>query len=934
MSLADRIYRLLLLAYPRQFRRRYGDGMAELFRARRVRARHAGGPRAQLRIWTETLWDLFTTAPPERLESWRSQQLRARRSQLSRSRTRHRDKLGTRPFRIVMRRRESLVDAILQDLKQSIRRLARSPGFTAMALLIIGLGIGANTAMFSIVDGILFRPQPWERSDELVWVYQDSDDGEPSSSSYPAFRDMAGHTDVFAGTAALIPGRPTRLITEAGDAQQVTVTYATSGLFPVLGLRTSRGQWLDPVADEPGSEPVGVVSYGTWQRQFSGDPGIVGRSVRLGGASVTIIGVGPEGYAGEMPGIDTALWLSISASGPVGGSYYWNTLERREDHWFQVIGRLRAGITMGQAQSAMNLLSQRLATEFPRLNAGRDITLYSAAQVRVHPEQDAMLYPVAGVLMSVVGLVLLIACGNLANLLLARASTRGREVAVRMAMGATRWQLVRHLLTESVVLAVIGGCVGLLFAAWAGRALAATELSLPVPVTLEITLDLRLLAFAIGLSALTGIVFGLAPALRASRPDLVPSLKDGDEAVISGVPRGHGGRWLSLRNALVVVQVAISLVLLVGAGLLIRSLVNAQTVDLGFDAEGLAVLQADAAEAGYDAAASERLFRELRDRIAGLPGVEEASLTTRLPVSPSGGSSTLEIEGYEPPTGTGHVEVIFAHVDPDYFKVLRVPLLQGRAFTLDDRADTERIAVVNEAFATSFWGTPDAVGKRYRHQGYPESWVRIVGVVGNAKVRTPDEQPTPIFFRPLAQGSAASRLFVVARTLGEPAAAVGMMRMELRDIDADVPVYQAGTMEDHVSSALALPRAAAGMLGLFGGLALLLASLGLYAVVAFAVSRRTAEIGIRIALGASGGTVIGMLVKEMMLVVGAGVVLGLGLSFLAAPVLESLLFNVPATDPVTFAGVAVFLALVAAFAAYLPARRAANTDPMKALRFE
>jgi len=790
---------------------------------------------------------------------------------------------------------------MMQDLKQSLRRLALSPGFTLMALLILGLGIGANVAMFSIVDAMLFRPMPWERPDELVWVYQDSDDGEPSSSSYPAFRDMADHTEVFEGVAALIPGRSARMITESGDAQQVTVTYATSGLFPVLGLRASRGQWLDPVADEPGSEPVGVVSHQAWQRLLGADPDVVGRSVRLGGASVTIVGVGPADYAGEVPGVDAALWLSISASGPVGGSYYWNTLERRDDHWFQVIGRLRAGIDANQAQSAMDLLAQRLASEFPQYNEGRDITVFSAAQVRVHPEEDARLYPVAGVLMSVVGLVLLIACGNLANLLLARASTRGREVAVRMALGATRWQLVRHLLTESIVLALTGGCVGLLFAAWAGRALAASELSLPLPLTLEITLDLRLLAFAFGLSTLTGIVFGLAPALRASRPDLVPSLKDGDEAVIPGVLRGRGWRWLSLRNALVVVQVAVSLVLLVGAGLLIRSLLNAQTVSLGFNATGLAVLQADAAEAGYDEAASERLFRELRDRIAGLPGIDGASLTTRLPVSPSGGSSTLEIEGYEPPTGTGHVEVTFAYVDPDYFNVLRVPLLEGRAFTANDRADTERVAVVNEAFAASFWGTSDVVGRRYRHQG---------------------------------QGSGASRLFVVARTAGAPAAAVGMMRAELRDIDAEVPVYQAGTMDDHVSSALALPRAAASMLGLFGGLALLLASLGLYAVVTFAVSRRTAEIGVRIALGASGAAVIGMLVKEMMVVVGAGVVLGLGLSFLAAPVLESLLFNVPANDPVTFAGVAVFLALVAAIASYLPARRAANTDPMKALRFE
>jgi len=712
------------------------------------------------------------------------------------------------------------------------------------------------------------------------------------------------------------------------------VSYVTSGLFPVLGLSPSRGRWLEPVADQPGSEPVGVVSYRAWQTRFGGDPAIVGRMVRLSGSSVTIVGVGPEGYRGEMPGIDIDFWLSISAAGPVGGKFYWSTLERREDHWFQVMGRLRQGITVSQAQAAMDILAERLATEFPQLNKGRDITVFPAAQVRVHPEQDAFLYPTAGVLMGVVGLVLLIACGDLANLLLARASARGREVAVRMALGATRGRLVRHLMTESVVLAVTGGLVGLLFAAWAGRVLAANQPPLPIPVSIEIHLDMRMMVFALGLSIVTGVVFGLAPALTASRSDLVSSLKDADESAPFALGRNRRRPWLGVRNVLLASQVAVSLVLLVGAGLTIRSLVNARTVDLGFDDESLAVLQADAGEAGYEGDSAGRLFQELGERVAGLPGVEQVALTTRLPVTTSGGSSTLEIDGYAPPTGTGHVEVIFAYVDTDYFGTLRIPLLHGRVFTDTDREGTDRVAIVNEAFAKSFWGISDAVGRRYRHQGYPDSWVRIIGVVGDAKVRTPGESPTPIFFRPLGQRSGISRLFVVARTAGEPAAAVGMMRGELRAIDTAVPVYQAGTMDDHVYVSLAVPRAVAGMLGLFGGLALLLASVGLYAVVAFAVSRRTGEMGIRIALGASGGQVVTMIVKEMMVVVGVGVAFGVGLSILSAQVLENLLFNVPAADPLTLFVVATFLALVAAAAAFIPALRAGRTDPLKALRSE
>lgn len=922
MSLSERVYRILLLAYPRRFRRHYGEGMTELFCTRLVRARSDGGLRAGARFWAEILEDLAATAARERLEKWRERRAGAP----------HMGELGY--SRIVMRRRESFVGSFTQDVRHSLRRLAQAPGFTAMALLIIGLGIGANVAMFSLVDGLLFRPQPWERPDELVWIYQDSDEGEPSSSSYPAFREMAAHSEVFSGAAAFIPGRSARQITDSGDAQQVTVTYATSGLFPTLGIRTPLGRWLEPAEDAPGALLAGVVSYQAWQTRLGGDPEIVGSSVRLGAESVTIVGVGPEGYRGEMPGIATDFWLSISASGPVGGSYYWNTLERREDHWFQVIARLQPGVTPSLAQAAMDLLEQRLASEYPQLNEGRSITVFPASQVRVHPEQDATLFPTGGALMAIVGLVLLIACGNLANLLLARASTRGLEVAMRLALGATRGRLLRYLLTESVVLAIAGGGVGFVFAVSAGRVLAASQPPLPLPIDLAIRLDLRMLAFAMGLSVATGIVFGLAPALRATRLDLVPSLKEGDDAISPGGLRSRHWRWLELRNVLVVAQVAVSLVLLIAAGLLIRSLVNAQTVDLGFESDHLAVLQADASEAGHEGEASDLLFRELRDRVAGLPGIEGAALTTRLPVTPAGGSSTLEIEGYAPPTGTGHVEVMFAYVDAGYFDTLGVPVLSGRAFSEADGLESERVAVVNEAFARSFWGTTDAVGRRYRHQGYPDSWVRIVGIVGDVKVQTPAEAPTPIFFRPLGQAAAVPRLFLVARSVSDSAAAVAMMRRELRSIDADVPVYQAGTMAAHVSDALTLPRAAAGTLGLFGALALLLASLGLYSVVAIAVSKRTAEIGIRIALGASGNDVVAMIVREMMAVVVVGVIFGVGLSLLAAPVLESFLFNVPATDPLTFAAVVVVLAAVAALAAYLPARYAAHADPMKALRFE
>jgi macrolide transport system ATP-binding/permease protein len=768
---------------------------------------------------------------------------------------------------------------------------------------------------------------PWDRPEELVWIYQDSDDGKPSSNSYPAYRDIADHSDVFSGVTAMINARSARYLTDAGESQQVTVSYVTSGYMQVLGLMPLRGRWFERLHDVPGGEPVAVLSFRSWQKLFGGAADILGEPVRLNGATVTVIGVGPEGYTGVLPGVDNDFWLSISSAGPVGGDFYWSTLERRQDHWFLAIGRLQTGVSALQAQAAMNVLAQRLANDYPDLNSNRDITVFPVSAVRQHPDGDAALFAGGALLMGVVGMVLLIACGNLANLLLARASTRGREVAIRLAVGSTRGRLVRHLLTESVLLSTAGGLVGLFVAYAAGRLLVANQPPLPLPVTLEVNLDIRVLSFSLCLSVLTGVVFGLAPAMRASRPDLVPSLKDANEAFNIGRRPHRCLRWLGLRNLLVMIQVAVSIVLLVAAGLLVRSLVNVQNVDLGYVADRIAVLQADVREAGYEGDAGSQVFAELRRQVEGLPGVEAVGMTTRLPTSASGGSSTLEIEDYQPATGTGEVEVIYGYIDPDYLRTFQVPMLYGRGFAESDRIDTESVALINEAFALRYFGTADAVGRRYRHQGYPDSWVRVVGIVGDFKVRTPEEQPTPMFFRPLAQYSGIPRLYLVARTAGDPSETVAMMRRELRLIDNDVPVYQAGTMEDHLAQAVALHRAAASMLGIFGGLALLLASMGLYAVVAFVVSRRSAEMAIRIALGASGGMVFWMIVKEMMAVVGVGVVLGLGLSWFAAPVLESLLFNIAPTDPLTFALVAALLALVALVATWLPARRAARADP-------
>ncbi len=932
-SFEERVFSWLLLAYPREFRDSYGPGMLDLFRIQRERAKSRGTLNSAVVFWFLTLRDLLATASAERLEC----------RGIERARMRLRSKVPVGPSHgkaqrtspnLISRKRGSPAESLYQDTKHAVRRLLKSPAFTATTMLIVALGIGANTAIFSIVDAFLFRPPPFERPEELVWIYQDSDDGRPSSNSYPAYLDMAAHENLFSGVTAMINGRAARHVTETGETRSLTVSWVTSSYFPVLGLSPSRGRWLEPVHDVPGGEPVAVVSHRAWQNRFGGEAGILGRQVRLNGATVTLIGVGPEGYDGALPGVANDFWLSLSSAGPVGGDFYWRTLERRQDHWFLTIARLRPGVSVRQAQAAMNLLAQRLAADYPDLNEGREITVMHTSRVRVHPDEDAGLYAAGGVLLAVAILVLVIACGNLANLLLARASTRGREIAVRLAIGATRGRLIRHLLVESLILSITGGAVGVLFAFVVGRVLQAHQPPMMGPLTMNVSLDWRVLAYAFGLSVVTGIVFGLAPAIRASRPDLVPSLKDTNESLAAGQRHTHRLRWLGLRNILVMVQVAVSMVLLVGAGLLVRSLMKVQNVELGYTADRLAMIRADAREAGYEPEEGRQFFLELRTRVAALPGVQAAGLTTRLPTSPSGGSSTLEIEGYQPATGTGHVEVIFSYISPEYLEALGVPIQLGRGFTDNDRFETERVALVNRAFAERYWGTQDVIGRRYRHQGHPDSWVRIVGVVADFKVRTPDERPTPIFFRPLAQSSEISRLYLVARTAGDPSSTAGMMHRELRALDSAVPVHEAGTMRDHVSRALALQRAAAGGLAAFGGLALLLASMGLYAVVAFAVSQRKAEMGIRVALGASGGRVFGMVVKEMMVVVGIGVAVGMVLSLLATPAIESLLFDTVPGDPLTLTFIALLLVTVALAATWLPASRAARADPMSALRAE
>ena len=895
----------------RVFEAAYQELLADYFAAGDAAGGPGPPPSSPGHLWRRTRFELRAVVMA--LECWRLLLVgRFGRDQLP---------AGNAPLPNRPARGGNPMESFIRDLKYSARQLLKAPAFTATAVLIVAIGIGANTAAFSVVNAMLFRPLPFERPGELVDIYQDSDDGEPSSSSYPAYRDIAAYDDLFAGVTATFV-TSTSLQREDGLVPML-IEFSPSNYLGVLGLRATIGRWFEPLEDVAGGEAVIVLTHRAWQEKFAGDPDTLGSVLRLNGAPVTVVGVGPEGYDGFLPLSAVDGWLSLSSLGSVLGAYPMATLEQRGDHWFSVKARLRDDVTTTQVQEAMNGLAARLAEEFPEHNAGRRITVFGAGQVRMHPSVDAMLGPSAALLMTIVGLVLLIACSNLANLLLARASVRGKEMSIRVALGANRGQVARQLLTESVLLSVTGGLVGLVVANWAVRGLMAIQLPLPIPIATDLSLDTRVLLFALGLSVLTGIAFGLAPAIRASRPDLAATMRDESSAAV------WRSRRFSLRNGLVVLQVAMSFVLLVTAGLFVRSLGNASSIETGFSVDDVAYVQTSPGFAGYSADDARNILEDFVERARALPGVEAASLGTVLPVS-SRGTTTLVIDGYEPISGTGSVEVPFTVVDEGYFRTLRIPLLHGRAFTSVDRADSERVAVVSEAMARRYWGDSDAVGRRFRSQG-GETWVRVVGVVGDTIIRDLMEDTGPQMYRPWTQ-SANSAGVVFVRTSGDPAAVIGMLRGELRAIDAEIPVLRARTMAGHLSDSLSLPRMGVRFLSGFGFVALALAALGLYGIVSFAVGRRMVEVGVRMALGARSGQIVGLVLKEVTLLVGVGVVLGVGLSLVAAAGLSGLLFGISPADPVTFAFVGAVMLAVAIGAAMIPALRAAKADPVLALR--
>ncbi len=815
---------------------------------------------------------------------------------------------------------------LLQDLRFSVRRLLKSPGFTVVAVVSLALGIGANTAIFSLVNTVLLRPLPVSDPGRLVSVSVLGKDDSMLAFSYPAYRDFRERSgDVLAGLFAerLAP----MSLSRGGAGERVWGYLVTGNYFEVLGVSAARGRTFTPGEDRaPLASPVAVLSHACWQRRFGGDPAVVGRDVQLNGHPFRVVGVMPEGFSGAEIVYTPEVWVPMTMQEWIEPGNAW--LERRTTQNIFAIGRLKEGVTTGQAEAALNLLAEQLGREYPDINEGQKIVLVPPGFIV--PQLRGAVVGFAAVLMGAVGLVLLIACTNLANLLLARASARGREIALCVALGASRWRLVRQLLVESLLLALAGGAAGLLLAVWILSLVAAYRPPLDVPVWIEATVDWRVLLFALGASLLTTALFGLAPALQATRTDLVPALKD------LGARAGQGRS--RLRSALVVAQVTLSLLLLVAAGLTLRALTRLQTTSPGFEVENGLVASFDLGLQGYDEARGRELQRRLVERVRALPGVRAASLTDLFPLSLNYSSSDVYVEGRPAGRGANAPLAMVASVEREYFDAMSIPVVAGRAFSERDVEGAPRAVVVNEHFARRFFPgaepAREAVGKRISFRGDGGPWREIVGVAKDGKYWTIGEAPQLFVYSPLAQSHSNFATLVVRAAGGDPRALVPALNAEVRALDPELPLFDVKTIEEHMGVSLFPARVAAALLGAFGLLALLLAGVGVYGVVSYAAAQRTREIGIRMALGAQASDVLRLVAGRGMLLVAAGVGLGLAGAFALTRFMEGLLYGVSATDPVTFALVVAVLLAVALLACLIPARRATKVDPMVALRYE
>ncbi|HXY03551.1 MAG TPA: ABC transporter permease [Terriglobales bacterium] len=819
------------------------------------------------------------------------------------------------------------METFFQDVRYGLRMLRKSPAFTAIAVVTLALGIGANTTIFSMVNSFLLRPLPVKdpgRITTLTMVQKAG--GTNNVFSIPEYRDIRSQSNsIFTDLLAYQFGMDG--LNADGKTDRILSNYVTGNFFSTLGLKPTLGRLLLPSEGEVmGADPVMVLSYSFWKTRFGGDADIVGKKVVMDGHPITIVGVGPK----EFDGI--SWFLKCQAYLPLGmafiDGYPMDFMTNRKTQMVFVYGRLQSGVSLKQAQAALDIVGERLTQQYPDTYKNQSLQIFPELQARPAPDPNNTMLVLSGLFLGLATLVLLLACVNVANILLVRATVRAREMAIRAALGAARSRIVRQLVTESVVLALAGGCTGILVGLWGSTFLSSMNIHFDIPVRFDFSFDWRIFAFALALALATGVIVGLIPALRASRQDLGTVLHEAGRGIVAGRHR--------LRDVLVIVQVGGSLMLLIIAMLFTRSLGKAQQAELGFDRNGIINFTMDPTEVGYQEEQGRTFYKNLLERVRAIPGVESATSAAATPMGYIGGNDLLDVDGYQPPVGEAKTPVVYNIVSSEYLQTLKIPLLRGRTIDERDTQTSTYVAVVNEAMAKKFWPNSDPIGRYFKIGSEPQHSIQIVGVVKDAHVQTFTGTINPYFYLPFEQHYSGNSLQTLqVRTSVAPASMIPQIEHVIETLAPAMPVFDVQTMSDALNTLNGLLRfqIAAGLATAMGLLGLILAVVGVYGVISYSASQRTHEIGIRMAIGAEPVDILKMIFRQGLFIVCLGLVTGTIGAFASARVLKTFLV-VSATDPLTYVFVATALTLVALSACYIPARRATRIDPMVALREE
>jgi predicted permease len=820
---------------------------------------------------------------------------------------------------------------LIQDIRYGMRMLLKHPAMTAVAALTLALGIGANTTIFSTVNGILLRPLPVANADRLVVFGGQMQNGALFTGiSYPDFQDIRGQSNGFSD----VIGYTLRLagMEYGGKVEPVLYSYVSGNYFSGLGLKPALGRLIyGNETEKNGTPPVAVLGYSYWQKRFGGDPAIIGTQVKMNGHSVTVVGVAPKDFHGTYSLVDIQAFL------PLGMRMLWDvSTDDKNAYWtrrdggdIKMMGVLKPGVSRKEAQASVDVVAQRLNQQFPDTHKGVSYRIYPERLARPEPDPTNGLLLVSVLFIVLAGLVLLLACSNVANIVLVRATARERELAVRTALGAARSRIVKQLLTESFLLACIGGGLGLMVSLWTARLISSVRLAVAdMPLRFDFSFDWRVFTFGIAIAAFTGLVVGLAPAWRAARADFTQVLHEGSRGIL-------GSGRARLRNVLVVSQIAVSLVLLVVAGLFVRSSQNAEHGYLGFDPHNVLNLTMETRTIGYDQPTTQQFLRDMEDRVRTLPGVQSASLTSSVPMGYSSDSSLVYPQGQTYSGKDSAPGAFYSTVDPAYFTTMRVPLLRGRFLTEQDKEKDPKVAVINEAMANKLWPNQDPVGKHFS-SGEPSSApIEVVGVARQGKYVDPVDNTILFFYRPLSQNPETFATLQV-RTAGDPHALIPEVEQQIHSLAPGLPLTDVQTMEEELGgvNGFFLYRMGTRFTVALGLLGLLLALVGVYSVISYAAAQKTHEIGIRMALGADRGDVLRMVLRQGFALIGAGLVAGLVLAVLAGHGISALLVNVSPSDPLTLIAVTLLLAMVGLAASFIPARRAMKIEPLRALKYE